>query len=519
MNNNPLKNIPPTYCLSLKEETERQTETLRLASKYEFTPEIFYGFDGRKIDLRNSPDIVGGDYFYSMSSSDIAVALGHISMIRHWLQTSNSDIALFVEDDIDFSNCENWSFNWESLINSLPTDWKVVQFSIIRADQMNEVRFRRRDTADWCVTAYIVKRSYAVWLVDQIFTGDKPYLRTLGDSRAMPIVENVIYFPAQPYMYSFPIFAERHNTFSTFYTEKKLKNNNVTYQKVYTDWWKMNGRQTPLQNFFNTLDRPVPIPMIGTATVNGGKWLKRLIASVDHPVNEFLIINNNGRGQIDAELDDLAKNHGNTFISKIRVLHMPMNIGVAASWNLMIKSYLRCPYWIIVNDDVAFGAGFLAEMYINTIRDPGAGIIHGFQGDHGQGSWDLFLIRDQVIQEHGLFDENLYPAYAEDCDYYMRLLNKPIRRVMNLEAEYYHGDGKKNEYYTHGSQTRKANPELDSKLARVNELNIDYLTHKWGPNWRTQYPSATPFMNNNGAFPISATTFDIGFAREKYLGF
>ncbi len=50
-----------------------------------------------------------------------------------------------------------------------------------------------------------------------------------------------------------------------------------------------------------------PVPVMGTLIVSGVDVLRRLLASVDYPVKEFVIFNNNGRGQIDAELDELVK--------------------------------------------------------------------------------------------------------------------------------------------------------------------------------------------------------------------
>jgi GT2 family glycosyltransferase len=256
------------------------------------------------------------------------------------------------------------------------------------------------------------------------------------------------------------------------------------------------------------------IPFIGTAVVTNPHWVTRLVNSIDYPVAELCIINNNGRGEIDAELDALAKK-GNPLVDRIRVVHMPSNLGVAGSWNMMIKCYMNCPYWIILNDDVAFTPGFLEEMNTTALAQPKAGLIHGYSGDFQVGSWDLFLIRDFIIQEFGLFDENLYPAYNEDADYIMRFVHRPIIKVLGLKSEYYHGNGKKNEYYLEGSQTSKSDPVLKQKLDQIKAVNIDYLTNKWGPGWRYCSPHKFPFMSN----PIDYCKFDLKFAREKHLGF
>ena len=87
-------------------------------------------------------------------------------------------------------------------------------------------------------------------------------------------------------------------------------------------------------------------------------------------------------------------------------------------------------------------------------------------------------------------------------------------------------ESKKEEYYTHGSQTKKNEPELADKLEMSNQLNIDYLTEKWGADWRVQGPTYLPWegdsMENNprgDTRRISTTTFDLDFVRSKHLGF
>jgi GT2 family glycosyltransferase len=255
------------------------------------------------------------------------------------------------------------------------------------------------------------------------------------------------------------------------------------------------------------------IPVIGTAVVANPYWVHRLIASVDYPVDNFVIFNNNGKGEITEELDSLSK-MSHKFIKKITVCHMPSNIGVSGAWNLVIKSYLTAPYWIITNDDVSFGLGFLQEMH-QAAQDPEIGMVHGKSGDFDLPNFDLFLIKDWVVQEYGLFDESLYPAYCEDADYLMRFVHRPIKVVKNLKATYYHGLG--TEYYKHGSQTKKSSPELERRLTEINEINFHYMNKKWGEAWRQMWPHYTPF--NIEQSPISTTSYDLEFARKKHLGF
>ena len=257
------------------------------------------------------------------------------------------------------------------------------------------------------------------------------------------------------------------------------------------------------------------IPVIGVAIVNGFHWLQRLVDSVDYPVDNFVIFNNNGKGELTEDLDNLVK-QSHPYINNIVVCHMPTNIGCGGAWNLIIKSYMNAPYWIISSHDTAFVPGLLEEM-VETASDPEVGMVHPNGGDFNDGSYDLFLIKDWVVQSHGLFDENLYPAYCEDVDYIMRIHNRPFKRVTNLSKIHLHGDGYATEYYTFGAQTKRTSPELNKRLDDINETNFIYMNEKWGEGWRMLNPWKHPLNKVN--IPIDYTTYDLEFVRSKNLGF
>jgi hypothetical protein len=257
------------------------------------------------------------------------------------------------------------------------------------------------------------------------------------------------------------------------------------------------------------------IPVIGAAVLVDSYWIARLIASVDYPVDNFFIVNNNGSNpEVVKALDTLAS-LPHRFIKRIHVTHLPGNIGCGGAWNLIIRCYMNAPYWVIVNDDVSFGPGLLQELKDKADADPEVGMIHGYEGDYGVGSWDLFMIRDHIIQQFGLFDENLYPAYCEDADYHMRFVHSPIKKIMSLDSNYMHGYGNKDQYHIHGSQTEKSDKTLKPKLDRINEMNIEYLSGKWGPGWRMQCPTTVPWQGQG--HHVKDGSFDLRFARMKHL--
>jgi len=256
-----------------------------------------------------------------------------------------------------------------------------------------------------------------------------------------------------------------------------------------------------------------PIPVIGIPIVNGFHWIKRLIDSIDYPVDQVFIFDNNGRGELTEDLDNLAKeNH--PFINQIKVCHLPANIGVSGSWNMTIKCGMNAPYWIISNHDVAFTPGFLENM-LKKAKDLNVGMVHG-----NRGAWDIFLLKDWVVQECGLFDENCYPAYVEDVDYYIRTMLYGIKRV-NVEYPYLHGE---KDYETTGSQTWRVDRSLESKMHHSRILNeMWYIYYKWGPHWHTgiDWVNTNPYKYpfNNDQLPLSYTFYNLDFVRQKHLGF
>lgn len=233
--------------------------------------------------------------------------------------------------------------------------------------------------------------------------------------------------------------------------------------------------------------------------------------SIDYPVDNFVVFNNNARGQITREVD-LVKEIPNRFVKKVHVCHLPANVGCSGAWNLIIKCFMKAPYWVISNHDVMFEPGFLEEMN-NEAQDPEVGVVHG-----AGGGWDIFLLKDWMVQKYGLFDEQLYPAYVEDIEWAMRFIHDDVKRVLSLKSGYYHGS-KKNDY-SDGSQTWRSEPALAQGIHLAHALNKRYVTMKWGQGWQAHIDEDTyEFPFNNPEFPKSFTTYDLDFVRKKHLGF
>jgi GR25 family glycosyltransferase involved in LPS biosynthesis len=515
-----LSNFPTVYFLTLKTSTARREDLSHQLSSRGVRHCAVEGFDGREIDIRDQVGVTGPFIGRDKISSEVlSVSISHIKMIYQWYKNTDEPYALFCEDDINFSLVDNWTFNFNEIVENLPVGWKIFQMSLIKETPVtaNDMRIRRKRWNDWSCCAYLINREYAKEIIQDYYDElTNTYSMEIKGAPHDPIPENIIYPDNYKHCYVFPFFTENRKHPSTLIREKNhddIEQKQNQSSEYITAWWTKNGYTIKIKELMNMLDK---IPVIGAPVVNSTYWIHRLIMSVDYPVENFVIINNNGRGEIDAELDRLTKIK-HKFIDNIKVVHMPANVGCAGAWNLIIKCYMMAPYWIITNDDVAFGPGLLKEMVDALNSDVHIGMIHPNPGDFGIGAWDLFLIRENVVRIFGLFDENTYPAYCEDADYIMRMAHRPIRKIVGLNGKYLHGNADSSMYYESGSQTQKNEDGLKEKLDFANDLNIEYLTKKWGPDWRKMSPNAQAF--NGEQIPLSVTTWDIDFVRRKHLGF
>lgn len=192
-------------------------------------------------------------------------------------------------------------------------------------------------------------------------------------------------------------------------------------------------------------------------TLNRYDLLTNMFQSVDYPIRPYVI--NNGRSG---------------------------NIGVAASWNVGIKSALRdgYEYAIITNDDVEFMSGTIGQLVLdmrnydallittNSIlpKRDGDQFHYKSQGMTLGADYACFIVNIRILlYEIGEFDENFYPAYFEDNDMRYRIKLAGHKEYMNTDIGIIH----------HGSSTQDSVPEGIVSKENWNQ-NKEYYKLKWG---------------------------------------
>lgn len=144
------------------------------------------------------------------------------------------------------------------------------------------------------------------------------------------------------------------------------------------------------------------IPSLIVPILTGTATLYAMLATIDYPVGDLVVIDN-GAGVEPDRIGD------NGCIGRWHVITMPTNLGVASSWNLGIKATPFAPWWLIANYDILWNAGSLERLAAASGPDR-------VTLSAGVPPWCAFTIGEDVVERVGLFDEALHPAYFEDND-------------------------------------------------------------------------------------------------------
>lgn len=202
--------------------------------------------------------------------------------------------------------------------------------------------------------------------------------------------------------------------------------------------------------------------IIGIPTINRADLLNEALANYfeDFKTTEIVICDNGKQDIITRERNF--------------VLYKPeKNLGVSGSWN-MIMDYadkVNGTHVLMLNDDIYLGK---SEEEINTI-------IRLWKPEFicTELNWCSFILSVDTFKKIGKFDENFFPAYFEDNDYFrrMQLLGTPI--IVNPML---------NPIVYRNSMTIQKTPELNNGF----EKNRQYYISKWGGQ-PTQETFSTPF--------------------------
>lgn len=199
---------------------------------------------------------------------------------------------------------------------------------------------------------------------------------------------------------------------------------------------------------------------IGIPTLNRADLLKENLDDLSKNLSQItkLIIVDNGTQSIKIPPNLQDKTH----------LYIPgKNLGVSASWNYMMQKAFEpygCDHILILNDDIVFGRTF--KELIDFIDKYGH-----FYVTVGGYYWSQFIVSKECYNNIGRFDEDFFPAYYEDNDYYYR-----IKLSGDVDKKFNNMQGDFVPTVMRNSMTLKKDKEVNSRF----NANKKHYHDKWG---------------------------------------
>jgi len=187
--------------------------------------------------------------------------------------------------------------------------------------------------------------------------------------------------------------------------------------------------------------------------------LARLLDTLDEPVERIVVIDNSLNGWSDQRCD---------------VIYPISGLGYEGGLNAGIMQTPSAPWWLVCNDDIAFGARDLRSIAERIEAARGPCVVTGSRNDGRLLRLAYGAINRACIERVGLFDDGFYPIYFGDDDYQRRCELAGVEWVeydgLILHGE--HGDA--------GSMTIKSDANAAAANSRTFMLNRDRYVAKWG---------------------------------------
>jgi hypothetical protein len=167
---NKLEGFGPIYIINLESRKDRLDYI-----KTEFN---FYGIQDYSVvpaydgETFNFDDIVFEKDKLQLSKNELGATISHLNTIKYWLDNSESDYAIIVEDDLSLETTNSWNFTFKNFLESINKKYDMLQLCIIHNYKINP-RLHMREVRDWSAACYLIKRDRAQKLLDKYFIDGK----------------------------------------------------------------------------------------------------------------------------------------------------------------------------------------------------------------------------------------------------------------------------------------------------------------------------------------------------------
>lgn len=246
-----LSNFPPVYYINLDSRIDRKESIEKSFEKYNITNYTRISASKYLGSEKEKWEHLILDKKVKCSASDVGATLSHLEAIETWLNTSNTEVAIIMEDDCDISISDYWTFDWNILMENIPFNWDCIQLCmnhhLIIPFHLHPMM---RDSGS--ASCYLINRHYAnkVLKLHKFPEGYK-LVNRIGDPKYQEIASHIDYLIFDTgKTYSFPVFTV-NTEFHSDQRPTKLHPRDQPCRDAVIDFWKNKSSSFDLYDFFH----------------------------------------------------------------------------------------------------------------------------------------------------------------------------------------------------------------------------------------------------------------------------
>jgi GR25 family glycosyltransferase involved in LPS biosynthesis len=223
---NKLDGFGPVYVINLKSRKDRKDYITKELKANKVKYELIEAVDGSTADFES---MVINHKEVPITKNEMGATVSHLKAIKHYLDNSDSDYAIIIEDDLSFETVENWDFTFQEFVDSVDKDFDILQMCIIHNYNINK-KLHIREAGDWSSACYFITRKWAEQLVAKHIVEDKYRLYRGNKS----VADSIIYEKAK--VYSIPLFTNNLEFDSNINQQNMTGSHLRSYNQIIKYW-------------------------------------------------------------------------------------------------------------------------------------------------------------------------------------------------------------------------------------------------------------------------------------------
>jgi len=231
---NALNGLPPVYYINLDDRVDKNQYMQTLFQGYGISHQRISATDGKK----PVQPLLYGNIPSKLKQTEIACCISHLRAIHEWLSNSETEYAMFCEDDLSFDTVIYWNRTWTEFMGRVPFYWDIIQCCItFHPNQPPTVNMHMHQTTDFSCVCYVLKRSYGKKLMelyyrDGLWKLDYEYPIALT-------AEEMLYRPGS--CVSLPLFTYTNQFMSSIQTKEHMTTYHEYSRNLALQIWKQKG--------------------------------------------------------------------------------------------------------------------------------------------------------------------------------------------------------------------------------------------------------------------------------------